>query len=238
MRIYANGCSFTYGDELTDPKNDAWPAVLAKKSSSSLVNDSERGGSNQRTLYRTIKNLANDFDFYIIAWTADTRFTQYKSDNNFETNFNPSLEHSLYGDQWFYKKWGETYYKFWHNKLFAFKLWLQQIIQLQSLLKHKRYLMINTFSNNLAAWTSEGSAFVENTKSLINFDIMNDVQIIQEYKEIQFYIDTIDKSKFYKWNEFAITDLRRDHKCGPRGHFLESGHLHLSNLIFDHINIC
>ena len=89
MKIYTNGCSFTYGDELIDSKQTAWPAILANKLNGTVVNDAISGGTNSRTMYHTIKNIQQDYDLYLIAWTTYSRFTFYKSDNNFETNFNP-----------------------------------------------------------------------------------------------------------------------------------------------------
>jgi hypothetical protein len=207
MRIYANGCSFTYGDELESPSTTAWPALVADHHGAKLINDAVSGGTNARTVYRTIKYLQEDFDLYLIALTTDTRFTVYKSDNNFEINFNPQLKNILYGNDDFYRTWGKTYYTTWYNQLYAFKLWLQQIIQLQAVLGNRQYLMINTMSNSLNKWTAEWPNFIDQVKSMINFDIMDDDQIFAEYKEIQYYVKQIDVSKFYKWNQFAIQDL-------------------------------
>ena len=235
MKIYANGCSFTFGDELTSPSEDAWPIVLAKKLKSTIHNDAVSGGTNYRTMYRTIKNLNKNFDFYLIAWTSYARFTFYKSDNNFEVNFNPGLVNLLYGKEKFYKEWGKIFYQYWFNELYAFKLWLQQIIQLQSLLQGKKYIMINTMDNNLNLWLSNKINFIESVKSLINFDAMDDHQIFDEYNEISYYISLIDFSNFYKWNEFYIVQLKDSFSTGPGGHILEEGHRHLANLVYDHL---
>jgi hypothetical protein len=235
MRIYACGCSFTYGDELTSPNTHAWPVVLANKLNAKVTNDAVQGGSNARTVYRTIKHSQNNYDLYLIAWTTYGRFTFYKSDNNFETNFNPQLVHNLYGKESFFKDWGSTLYKHWYNELYAFKLWLQQIIQLQNVLLHKNYLMINTMDNNLSNWLVTKDEFTNSIKHLINFDSMNDEQIFDEYKEIQYYISLIDFSKFYMWNEFYITQLSSIFPVGPRGHMLEQGHNHLAELLHNYV---
>lgn len=236
MKIYTNGCSYTYGDELLNPKLHCWSTLLANRLSADLVNDAVSGGTNQRTLYHTIKNL-NYFDLYVIAWTTNTRFTFYKSDNNFEVNFNPNLKNCLYQNDSSYTDWGKTLYSVWYNELYAFKQWLQQIIQLQSLFKqhNKKYLMINTSSNNLDKWTAHQSQFIQDTKDLINFDSMNDSQIFDQYREIQYYLGLIDTVQFYKWNEFSIIDLTKDFEVGPGGHILEAGHQHVADLIYKHI---
>ena len=234
MRIYSNGCSFTYGDELQST-DSAWPVLLSNKLNAQIVNDATSGGSNYRTVYRTIKNTKDDFDLYIIAWTTNARFTFYKSDNNFEINFNPNLANELYGNESFYKDWGKTLYSIWFNELYAFKLWLQQIIQLQQVLKNKKYLMINTFENNLNSWLSPEEVFLDKIKPFVNFNLMNDDQIVDEYKEIQYYNSIIDKSNFYGWGKFYIRELCSQFSCGAGGHFLEPGHEYLADLIYKHL---
>jgi len=235
MRIYACGCSFTYGDELKNPNKSAWPVRLAEKLSASINNHAINGGTNTRTLYQTIKNTQENYDLYLIAWTTYSRFTFYKSDNNFEINFNPTLTNSLYRSEKFYYNWGNDLYKYWYNELFAFKLWLQQLIQLQQILKDKNYLMLNTLENNLSKWLAPEESFINSVKGLINFSVMTDEQIIDEYKEIQYYISLIDFSKFYKWGEFHIIELCDCFPCGPEKHILEEGHEHLANLIYKHL---
>jgi len=233
--IYANGCSFTFGDELISPNESAWPIILGSKLASGVYNDAVSGGSNSRIVYNTIKQSSKKYDLYLIAWTTYTRFTFYKSDNNFEINFNPQLKNQVYGQEKFFKQWGETLYKIWYNELYAFKKWLQEIILLQRFLVKTNYLMINTFNNNLHHWLSDESTFIENTKSLMNFDIMNDEQIFEEFKEIRYYINCIDTHKFYMWNRFCIQNLTSNYKCGPDGHLLEDGHLHIANIVYNHL---
>ena len=235
MRIYACGCSFTYGDELQNPKISAWPTLVAEKLNATVNNDAVLGGTNVRTVYQTVKNIQDNYDLYLIAWTTYSRFTFYKSDNNFETNFNPNLKHSLYGNEKFYRDWGYDLYKYWYNELYAFKLWLQQIIQLQQLLKDKNYLMLNAFENNLSKWLAPKELFIDSVKDLINFDLMNDDQIFDEYKEIQYYVSLIDISKFYQWNKFYISELSNKFPTGPGCHILEQGHEHLAELIHQHV---
>ena len=69
--------------------------------------------------------------------------TFFKSNNNHSVHFNPELIHYTYGQEEYYKIWGRTLYQTWHNRLYALKLWLQQIIQLQTMFDryNKNYLM-------------------------------------------------------------------------------------------------
>jgi hypothetical protein len=234
--IYTNGCSLTYGDELTD-KTKAWPYLLAKKLNTEVLNDAVNGGTNYRTVYLSTKNIKENYDLYIVAWTNCARYTYYKSDNNFEINFNPQLNNSLCGNEKFYSQWGKDLYLHWHNELYAFKIWLQQIVQLQATFEkfQKNYLMINTFSNNLDKWLASKDKFSSSVKNLINFDIMSDQQIFAEYEEIQYYISCIDTENFYQWNDFFITDLTNKFSTGPNGHILDAGHEYVSDLLYQHI---
>jgi len=227
------GDSFTYGGELDD-RTLSWPNLLANRMNATLNDTSQRGSSNQRIVYHTTKHFANNYDLYIIAWSEYARFTFYKSDNDLETAFTPSLANEIYEKESYFKDWGKTLYKHWYNELFAFKQWLQQIILLQNLLRDRKVIMLNTFPNNLEHWLADESEFISSVKHLINFNLMNDEQILAEHKEIQYYINLIDTSIFYKWRKFFIAQLCIDHEVGPGGHFLDAGHAKMAKLIYDY----
>jgi hypothetical protein len=97
--------------------------------------------------------------------------------------------------------------------------------------------MLNTVPNNLNSWLASKDRFIDSVKSLINFEIMDDEQILQEHQEIQNYAKLIDTDNFYKWNKFSINDLTKIFPVGLNGHLLESGHQHLSNLLLEYINV-
>jgi hypothetical protein len=90
-----NGCSFTFGDELDDPKTQAWPALLAKRLGLPIVNLALPGSGNDCILRRTTeylyKGLPKDSKpLVVIAWSQDWRreewFTDYygcKGHNNY-----------------------------------------------------------------------------------------------------------------------------------------------------------
>ena len=135
MNLFFVGCSFTYGDDLEDPGRNAWPTLVA--GSNRFVNAAQSGGTNDRTVYQVIKNI-DQFDKFYIAWTFIERFTRYRAENNFEVNFNPSLVHKLYDRNTEFIEYANLHYKFWYNNLYSFKLWLQQIVLLQSYLDKKK----------------------------------------------------------------------------------------------------
>lgn len=237
MKIYAIGDSWVYGYGLDNPSVESWPAILSKKLNAELCNDSCLSGSNAHFLYRAIKHLENDIDLYIIGWTHTSKFTFYKSDNNHDIHFNFKLQQDQYGDQDYYKSWGKTLYRTWHNRLYAFKLWLQQIIQLQTMFSRfgKKYLMINVHENNLKQWLTPWPEFIDSTKKLINFNLLDDKQILDEYNEIQFYVSQIDKKYFYRWNSFYLQQLEKELLLDKNGHPSSKGHEYIANMLYNSI---
>ena len=225
MKLYFTGCSHTYGDDLKDPVNTAWPSVISQECGVEFLNDSTSGGTNDRIMYRTIKHL-DQFDKFYIAWTYTTRFTRYRLDNNHDINFNPWLTHTLYSNDSDFINYGKIHYRTWHNELYATKLWLQNILMLQRLFQSekKSYVMINSTSNNLNRWLSSWQDFNSSVQSLLCFDRMDDHQLEQEHLELQKLASMIDTSRFVEWNQWCLTDELQRYPVGPTGHLLEQGH--------------
>ena len=246
MKLYFNGCSFTYGDELKNPQQGAWPTLVSSQLKCNFLNDAVPGGTNDRTVYKTILNIDN-YDYFFIAWTLYARFTEYNPIDNFEINFNPQLNldpSSHYSDYLKknyskYKDYGQMYYTHWYNDLFEFKKWLQQIILLQSFFRqhNKPFLMLNTCDNNLSSWLQSRETFINATKHLLDFfDYLNDDQLLDEHTQIQDLVSMIDTSTFLEWNSWTITDLSLSYKCGPKGHILEEGHQAVANKVIEYYN--
>jgi hypothetical protein len=225
MKVYFNGCSHTYGDDLQFPETDAWPAVLARQKEYDFVNFSISGNTNDNIKYQTIKH-ADNFDKFYIAWTYTSRFTRYRSDNNHSVNFNPMLKHSLYGKDYEFTEYGKLHYRTWHNELFAFKIWLQDIILVQRFLesKNKPYLMINTDNNAIKQWTTDWPKFNNSVKSLLCFDKMDDSQLFSEHREIQQLLSQINFSNYIEFDTWWLTIMSSKYPIGPTRHLLEDGH--------------
>ena len=235
MSLFFIGCSHTYGDDLINPSTMAWPALLAKTKNKNFINLAISGGSNERIVYHTIKN-SNLYEHFYIAWTYIHRFTRYRPENNFEINFNPQLNNTLYGNDSSFKDYGKLHYTYWYNELYSFKLWLQQIILVQRYLesKNKTYTMINSCSNNIEYWTSSADNFNNNVRSLLCFDLMNDDQLLAECNEIQILLKEINLTRFLGWGEWCITDLTKTYPIGSTNHLLEEGHQAISDYILKH----
>jgi len=246
MKLYFNGCSFTYGNELKDPQKNSWPVLVASSINADFTNDSVNGGTNDRIMYKTILNFRH-YDYFFIAWTYYERFTEYNPIDNFEINFNsalnmdPSLHYSddLKLNRWKYQEYGKLFYKYWFNELYELKKWLQQIILLQAFFQghDKKYLMLNTANNNLNSWLQPKDKFIESTRHLLKFfDRMDDDQLMLEHQQIQDLCSIIDTEAFVGWGTWCITDLGLAHKCGPNGHILEDGHRAVAKKVLEHYN--
>lgn len=89
--LVTNGCSFTFGDELDDPKTQAWPALLAKKLNLPIVNLALPGTGNDCILRRTTEYLyenstTNSKPLVIIGWSQDWRREEWFSDQYYIVN--------------------------------------------------------------------------------------------------------------------------------------------------------
>jgi len=238
MKIYVTGDSWTKGDGLAYPELESWPSILGNMLGAQVYNDAFLSGSNAHFMYKVIKHLKDDFDLYLIAWTHTSKFTFYKNDNNHDVHFNTILKNNFYDQQDYYKIWGRTLFQVWHNKLYAFKLWLQQIIQMQAVLEraNKNYLMVNTHSNNLDQWLAPWPNFIDSVKNLINFNIMSDEQIYAEYEEINYYVKLINTDRFYKWNQFYIKQLKFN-EVGSDKHPDAIGHIAIANELHNSVQL-
>jgi hypothetical protein len=235
MRLYFNGCSHTYGDDLADPASAAWPTLVGNHYNCDFLNDSMSGGTNDRIMYRAIKQ-ANQFDKFYIAWTYTSRFTRYRSDNNFGINFNIQLTNTSYNKDPTFLEYGKIHYAVWHNELYAFKLWLQNIILLQRFFESikKPYLMLNSVENYVGEWTAGWDNFNNSVKSLLCFDLMNDDQLYSEHLEIQQLLSQINFDHYIGWNTRCLTTFLSEYPVGVTKHLLEDGHKATAEYIIQH----
>jgi hypothetical protein len=233
MKLYFNGCSWTYGDDLDSPATQAWPSILANSLGCEFLNDAVGGNANDHIIYRTIKN-ASQFDKIYIAWTYIERFTRYRLDNNYVVNFNSELNNRLYGNDSTFVNYGKMHYAVWYNDLYSFKLWLQNIILLQRYLEslNKPYVMVNSDNNLIDRWTSAWPKFVSSVQSLLCFDLMSDDQLYQEHQEIQTLLSQINFDHYIGWNTWWL--IKDPFATSATGHYLSSGHEHIAKYILEH----
>jgi len=84
MKIYFDGCSWTWGDELEDRKKERYSALLCDRLGAIEDNFSMCGGSNDRIVRNLlVNNKIEDYDLAVIQMTYPAR-TEYVSKNKWE----------------------------------------------------------------------------------------------------------------------------------------------------------
>jgi len=83
--IVTNGCSFTYGNGLAKPKEQAWPHLLANKLGVDVVNLGKPAAGNDTIFRRTYEYFYEDLvnqnnPFYVIMFSSATRKERWHND--------------------------------------------------------------------------------------------------------------------------------------------------------------
>ena len=139
----------------------------------------------------------------------------------------------MYGNSYEFKEYGLIHYSVYHNELYAFKLWLQNIVLLQRFFdsEKKSYVMVNVDNNFIKRWSVSWPKFNSSVKSLLCFDLMDDDQLYAEHIEIQRLLQQIDLTHFLGWNTWWIANLINQFPIGVTGHLLEQGHQAVADYI-------
>jgi hypothetical protein len=80
--LVTNGCSFTYCQGLENPREQGWPALIAKKLGVPVVNLASKGSGNDAIFRRTyeyfyLNKHLNNKPFYITAWSFCVRREEF-----------------------------------------------------------------------------------------------------------------------------------------------------------------
>ena len=172
-KLYINGCSFTYGHNLS--KHLTWPELLSKRLNLDLVNQSKNGQSFSGIVWNTIDSLiqeSSDETLVVIGFTWSTRYHIRLNDENFDispAHLNPirNMENGVVEKfSEFYKELTLKDTKLEHNQNKKLEL---DIILLESFLKQKG------FNYRFVNWD-----MVEDTS---NFDTDNIILFDQSWKK-------------------------------------------------------
>ena len=107
-RLYTIGDSWTYGDELENPKKECWPSVLSKDIGCELVNMGSNGGPNDWMFRKTIEwvscqeNL--DDTILIVAWSEPNRREENYKFMLYESKLWRKVMKDLYNNELSYYK--------------------------------------------------------------------------------------------------------------------------------------
>jgi hypothetical protein len=208
MSFLICGASFTFGDGLDNPIEQAWPAVFSKKINQPVVNIATIGASVDYVIYRTMQELNKPYDV-IVAWPSLLRTLMVRRENNFLINGNATFANDMYGNTKEFKDYLSYHYKYWTNELFDLKNTLQKIVLFQSYLSSKKckYLFINSDPYNLTDWLQLSSlSYEKKQKYLDAFEVMDDQQIQKEELEINELYKQLNLQYYYQPTTFNLTD--------------------------------
>ena len=215
MTFLINGSSYSTGYGLADGEQHAWPTVFGKLTNSSVLNIAMDGNSVDYLIYSTIKNVClHDYKKVIIQWGPLNRTLLIRQENNYQINTGPSNNHFytegyLYTDTPEFKNYLRLHYKHWSNYLYNLKFSLQKVILLQEFLKSRncQYLFFNGASWSLDKWlTLSTQEYAVKKKLLAAIDNMDDLQILDEEKEINNLYNQIDQTYYYDPINFNLTE--------------------------------
>ena len=216
MKVLTVGDSFTYGDELSNRIETAWPYLLAKQNVWQVTNLGKGGGSNDRNVRVVFEEIKNQYDLIIVAWTTYDRFEINRTNNNGQSSRINPVDISITLAEKMKYKWALEYYLNHHDRFYSYQKWLREIILLQSYLKQlgQRYIFCSTFG----IWS-------DLRETSFN-DFMPKLDYLTGQVDSKFYVD---------WPQWGMTDWMGDCPTGPGGHPLELGHQRIAEKINEHI---
>jgi len=202
------GCSFTYGDELLDPAESAWPVLVSKAIDFEIMNLGSPGRGNTRIVRSIVENI-HRCDAVIIAWT---HFDRIEISDQIDTfDIWPGRINVPHKIEYPWRATVTDYYTRHHNDDYLYRQYLLNIVLIQTYLKanNKPYLMFDAFGNH-----QDERRFSKNNNDLI---------------------EQIDKQYFIGWPNESMVEWIGDSKKGPRGHPLEQGHQRVAEHINEYI---
>lgn len=212
MNLLTLGDSFTYGEELKNTW-DAWPQQLANKLNYNLVNLGLPSNSNPAIVRQLMEHFALGVeerpDLVVIGWTSPGR-TEH-SDPNGNFNLWPGYGGGLFANHHPWRKELLNYINQYHNDEYLYEIYIQQIIYVQNFLKNcgVKYLMLATVGNE----------YYKNVYSA----------------KFKYYEKLLDTEHFVGFPSEGMAEWTEGCARGPNGHFLEEGHLKVTNKIYEHI---
>jgi hypothetical protein len=206
--ILTLGDSFTYGDELSDRKNQAWPYLLGKQFNKEIKNLAFSGCSNDTILRLAIEQTCNNnFDLVIIGWAVQSRFETWSEIGQKPRSVAYHPDHPMNK----VLPWLKDYHKFSYNWKWCWHRWSTQILLLQGYFKsiNQPYIFVN-----VAGILDSDDVF---------------------YSDLSYMWNKIDLLNFLGWPDRGMIEIAGDCPKGEHGHPLELGHKRIADEIAKHI---
>ena len=209
--LYTVGDSFTYGQELPNPEQQAWPVLLADRLGYRLINDGRPGVGNEYIIKQTIKAVAKHKPkLVVVAWTSCGR--QEHADEQGVYDVWPGCSSKKFENNQYENRLDLIkYITVNNNHKHEYRRWLRQVILLQSFLQNHgiEYIMCNVFDNQH--------------------------RFGKHYRDNQGYYELIDETKFLGWPTDGFVEWTYGTPHGPGGHPLEQGHQRIAEEIVKYL---
>ena len=206
-KLLTVGDSFTYGEELAE-LTSAWPFLLGNKLGYDVTNLAKPGSGNTRMVRHCVEQV-NNYDIAIIAWSHFARI-EMADEGGFYDLWPGSSYVSHRG--WADWRWEIIdYFTKHHNDDYLYRQYLLNIILIQNFFKanNKPYLMLDSFGNHQ----------VNNRTAEANKDLL----------------DQIDSRFYVGWPRDTMMEWAYNTEIGPKGHFLDRGHVKVAEKIYQHM---
>tara|TARA_R110000772_G_C13251761_1_gene434608 strand:- start:358 stop:993 length:636 start_codon:yes stop_codon:yes gene_type:complete len=203
--ILTIGDSFTYGAELDNREQDAWPYLLGRELDFGVYNLAVPGGSNDRMFRVTIDRVVqNNYELVICAWTEPSRLDLMFGGKELQITSASYHHHTRF-------PWIKQYYAEHYDVAHATQTWLAKVLALQDLLKQRRQKYV----------------FVSMDGHWDDYHYKN--------IGLQHMADAVDKEHYLGWPHEGFTHWQDGCPLGPNGHPLELGHQRIADKIYEHI---
>lgn len=199
--ILTTGCSFTYGEELDFPAEQAYPHLLGEMMEMEVINAGAMGASNEYIARTTMENVMKySPEIVVVQWSETNRIELHANlpvntpgrYNNYTGPLQTNIRWTGQGVDFI-----DQYYKNWWDEEFAFYKWLWQVIGLQNFLENNyvEYVMFNAFGNQ---------------------------ELIQKYDMIEYMY--INQDRFLGWPDEGFVEWVYGTPTKPKGHPGEKAH--------------
>lgn len=208
-RLLTIGCSFTYGAELDNRENTAWPYVLGKNLDFEVINKGQGGASNDYMFRTAIESTVDDrYDLIVLQWSEPSRMEVWHDDRPISVTAHSNWRNI--GEL----SWMQDYYRYSYNDLFRYRTWYVHVLALQEYFKsiNQNYLFCNLAG--LQGFYEDSDGYYESLKHLW---------------------DKVDEKNYVGWPIDGFLEFQGDCAKGPGGHPLELGHERIANKIYEHI---
>ena len=128
MNIFFNGCSYTWGDELSNRYQERYSRVVSEAlGAKSEINIAVNGRSNDAIARTTMKWFlkGNKCDLAVIQWTVINRFETFNDQQDEYKNITIQQ-----------KEWKGFYADYYHDRIGVDQLWRNVVLLEQFFIKH------------------------------------------------------------------------------------------------------